>query len=82
MSALDAGSTLMDVCALYMRTTPHRGDQTPACAQLACLLSITWGLLSFLMSLSVAWLLSHRGPCVSLAGATGLTHTVRVAIPP
>ena len=82
MSALDAGSTLMDMCALYMRTTPHRGDRTPVCAQFACLLSITLSLLSPLMSLSMAWLLSHRGPCVSLAGATGLTHTVRVTIPP
>lgn len=72
----------MDVCALYVRTIPHRGDRTPACTQLACLLSITLGLLSPLMSLSVAWLLSHRGPCGSLAGATGLTHIDHVAIPP
>lgn len=72
----------MDVCALYVRTIPHRGDRTPACTQLACLLSITLGLLSPLMSLSVAWLLNHRGPCGSLAGATGLTRIDRVAIPP
>ena len=72
----------MDVCALYVRTIPHRGDRTPACTQLACLLSSTLGRLSPLRSLSVAWLLNHRGPCGSLAGATGLTRIDRVAIPP
>lgn len=56
------------MCALYVRTTPPQGDRTLACAQLACLLSITLGLLSPLMSLSVALSLATGVPAAPWLG--------------